>query len=140
MDYWTKDLVVDPHDSAQNTWYVGVFSGWGGPPNGLGGLYKTTDRGQHWSRILVLDRVESCAISPTSSAEMYVTTETQGLWFTSTLSASTPAFSQVAGYPFEHPVRVLYEPVRVGARVGHILRLWGVPGNRRRPAGRGGFR
>ena len=63
MHYWTKDLVVDPRDPTQSTWYVGVLSGWGGAPNGLGGLYKTTDRGVHWSRILTLDRVESCTIS-----------------------------------------------------------------------------
>ncbi|HET6225947.1 MAG TPA: hypothetical protein VFF27_06685, partial [Bacteroidia bacterium] len=42
MQYWTKDIVIDPNDVQQNTWYVGVFSGWGGAPNGLGGLYKTT--------------------------------------------------------------------------------------------------
>ncbi|MGZ3930632.1 MAG: hypothetical protein ACXVP0_04525, partial [Bacteroidia bacterium] len=38
MYYWTKDIVIDPNDATQNTWYAGVFSGWGGPPNGLGGL------------------------------------------------------------------------------------------------------
>jgi hypothetical protein len=114
MHYWTKDLVVDPGDAAQNTWYVGVFSGWGGPPNGLGGLYKTTDRGQHWSRILSLDRVESCTISPTSASEMFVTTEAEGLWMTSNLTAASPAFSQVAGYPFQHPIRVVYDPYQPG--------------------------
>jgi hypothetical protein len=35
MRYWTKDVVIDPHDATQNTWYAGVWSGWGGPPNGL---------------------------------------------------------------------------------------------------------
>jgi hypothetical protein len=40
MQYWTKDIVIDPSDPTQNTWYVCVFSGWGGAPNGLGGLYK----------------------------------------------------------------------------------------------------
>ncbi len=114
MHYWTKDLVVDPRDASQNTWYVGVFSGWGGPPNGLGGLYKTIDRGAHWSRIHTLDRVESCTISPASSSEMYVTTETEGLWMTSNLTALSPNFSQVAGYPFQHPIRVLYDPYQAG--------------------------
>lgn len=45
MLYWTHDLVVDPYDGRQNTWCGCVFSGWGGSPNGLGGLYRTTDRG-----------------------------------------------------------------------------------------------
>ena len=114
LRYWTKDLVVDPRDPAQNTWYACVFSGWGGAPNGLGGLYKTTDRGVHWSRILTLDRVESCTLSPSSASEMYVTTEAEGLWMTSNLTALSPAFSQVAGYPFAHPLRVLYDPYQAG--------------------------
>ena len=114
MHYWTKDLVVDPGDPAQNTWYVGVFSGWGGAPNGLGGLYRTTDRGVHWNRILTLDRVESCTINPASASEMYVTTEAEGLWMTSNLTALAPAFTQVAGYPFQHPVRVFYDPYQAG--------------------------
>jgi len=70
--------------STQNTWYAGVFSGWGGPPNGLGGLYRSSNRGVTWTRINSLDRVTSCAISPINSNEMYLTTETEGLWYTST--------------------------------------------------------
>lgn len=114
MHYWTKDLVVDPRDSTESTWYVGVFSGWGGAPNGLGGLYKTTDRGQNWSRIVALDRVESCTISPASASELYVTTEAEGLWMTSNLTAVSPTFSQVDGYPFSHPLRVYYDPYQTG--------------------------
>lgn len=136
MHYWTKDLVLDPGDAAQNTWYVGVFSGWGGAPNGLGGLYKTTDRGLHWSRILTLDRVESCTISPTSASEMFVTTEVEGLWMTSSLTAPSPTFSQVAGYPFQHPIRVVYDPYQSGrvwvTSFGYGLSL-GMTGTSRAP-------
>jgi hypothetical protein len=111
MQYWTKDVVIDPHDATQNRWYACVFSGWGGPPNGLGGLDRTTDRGQTWMRITSgLDRVGSCAIDPTNADEMYVSTEVQGLWHTSNLSATTPAFAQVASYPFGHPERIFFEP------------------------------
>ena len=141
MHYWTKDLVVDPGDAAQNTWYVGVFSGWGGPPNGLGGLYKTTDRGQHWSRILTLDRVESCTISPASATQMYVTTETEGLWITSDLAALSPTFSQVTGYPFAHPLRVFYDPYHADqvwvTSFGYGLCL-GITGKSRSPETSGG--
>ena len=28
MHYWVKDLVVDPNDASQGTWYVGVFQAW----------------------------------------------------------------------------------------------------------------
>lgn len=110
MHYWTKDLIVDPNDAAQNTFYCCVFSGWGGPPNGLGGIYKTTNRGSTWTKINSSDRVESCTINPTNSNEMYFTTESEGLWKTSNLTAASPAFSQVTNYPFMHPVRVLFNP------------------------------
>jgi len=121
MLYWTKDLVVDPHDQTQNTWYAGVWSGWGGEPNELGGLYRTTDRGLSWSLLLDLpskadntNRVTSCTVSPTDPDEMYVTTETDGLWYTKNLTASTPTFAQVQGYPFRQPERVFYNPYKSG--------------------------
>ena len=110
MRYWTKDLVIDPYDLSQSTWYVGVFSGWGGPPNGLGGLYRTTNRGLNWTKINSLDRVTSCAISPTNSNEMYLTTETEGLWYTSNLNVATPTFTAVTSYPFRQPERVFFNP------------------------------
>ncbi|MDB5034936.1 MAG: BNR/Asp-box repeat protein [Chlorobi bacterium] len=110
MHYWTKDVMVDPHDQTEKTWYAGVFSGWGGAANGLGGLYKTTDRGVTWKKVLDRDRVTSCTISPINPDEAYATTETEGLWYTTNLNAATPTFTQVAGYPFRQPERVFYNP------------------------------
>ncbi len=110
MHYWTRDLVVDPHDPTHNTWYVGVFSGWGGPSTGLGGLYRTFDRGLNWHRVSDLDRVESCSVHPANPDYMYVTTEANGLWYTSNLSASLPTFIPVTSYPFQHPVRIFFDP------------------------------
>jgi BACON domain-containing protein/all-beta uncharacterized protein len=127
MYYWTKDIVIDPFDPSQNTWYVGVFSGWGGPPNGLGGLYRTVNRGQSWTRINSLDRVGSCAISPNNHDELYLTTETDGLWYTSNLTAASPTWAQLTSYPFRQPERVFFNPynsneVWVGS-FGHGLRV-----------------
>ena len=65
MVYYTKDVVVDPTDPTQNTWYVGVWSGWGGPPNDLGGPYRPTNRGQTWTRLTNHHRVTSITIDPT---------------------------------------------------------------------------
>lgn len=113
MYYWTKDIVVDPNDPQQNTWYVGVFSGWGGPPNGLGGLYKTTNRGQSWTKISMaagLDRVTSCTFNPNNANEIFVTTEAQGLWRSSNINAPVPTFSRVTEYPFQQPERVFFNP------------------------------
>jgi hypothetical protein len=110
MYYWTMDVVVDPHDSLQNTWYGCVFSGWGGPPNSLGGLYRTTDRGLDWTRINNLDRVGSCTVSPRDTNEMYLTTEVEGLWYCQNLRSPSPTFDLAESYPFRHPERVFYNP------------------------------
>jgi len=110
MRYWTKDVVIDPHDAAQNTWYAGVYSGWGGPPNGLGGLYRTTNRGLTWTRISALDRVESITVNPTDPHEAFVTTERDGLMYTANLRATAPSFTQVDSYPFRQTQRVFYNP------------------------------
>lgn len=112
MRYWTKDIVVDPNDPQQNTWYVSVFSGWGGPPNGLGGLYKTTNRGGNWTKLTgsTLDRVTSCTFNPNNPNEIYLTTETQGLWMSSNINSGTPTFLQVTSYPFRQPERIFFNP------------------------------
>lgn len=112
MHYWTKDVVLDPSDPNQDTWYVGVFSGWGGPPNGLGGLYRTTDRGASWTNLTgsTLDRVTSCTFNPNDPTEIYLTTEGQGLWMSDNINASTPLFSQVMSYPFRQPERIFFNP------------------------------
>ncbi len=110
LKYWTKDVVIDPTDPQQNTWYAGVFNGWNGASTGQGGLYKTVDRGKTWTRIVTLDRVESATVSPTNPNEMYVTTETEGLWYTDNLRSASPTFTQVDAYKFRHPERVIYNP------------------------------
>lgn len=113
MYYWTKDIVIDPNDPLQNTWYTGVFSGWGGPPNGLGGLYKTINRGVSWVKLTntaIIDRVTSCSFNPTNANQIFMTTETNGLWVSNNINAATPTFSIVQSYPFQQPERVFFNP------------------------------
>ncbi len=112
MIYWTMDLVIDPNDPAQNTWYAGVYSGWGGPPNDLGGLYKTTNRGVSWTRLNSNDGVTSCAFNPLNGNELYLTTEDQGLWFSGNINAANPTISPIMNYPFDEPLRVFFNPYR----------------------------
>lgn len=127
MRYWTKDLVVDPRDATGRTWWVAVFSGWGGAPNGLGGLYRTTDAGTNWTRVWDADRVESVAFPLGAGTEAYATTETEGLWHTADRTGSAPAFSRVEAYPFRQPVRVFFNPRDTGemwvASFGNSLRV-----------------
>jgi len=112
MQYWTKDIVIDPADPAQNTWYVCVFSGWGGAPNGLGGLYKTTNRGSSWTKLTgsQFDRVTSITFNPTQTTQAYLTTETQGLWISNDMNNTTPTWSLVSDYSFRQPERVFFNP------------------------------
>ena len=112
MQYWTKDVVIDPNDPTQNTWFACVYSGWGGAANNKGGLYKTTNRGVNWTKILNLARVESCTVNPANTNEMYVTTEYEGLHYTNNLNSQSPSFSLVESYFFKHPLRVFYNPYK----------------------------
>ncbi len=113
MHYYVKDIVIDPHDATQNTWYVGVWGGWGGPiatNNDAGGLYRTTDRGLNWQRVIQKHRVTSCTVNPNDADEAYVTTESEGLWYSDDFTAANPVFSLVSSYPFGHPEKVVYNP------------------------------
>lgn len=112
MHYWTKDIVIDPTDATQNTWYVGVFSGWGGPPNGLGGLYRTTNRGTSWAKLTgnTLDRVTSITFHPDAPGQVYITTEGQGLWACDDIHGASLSFYPVTAYPFRQPERVFFHP------------------------------
>ncbi len=112
MHYWTKDMMIDPRDGQQNTWLVAVFSGWGGAPNGKGGLYRTTNRGQSWTKISDLDRVTSGTFPPGKPNEFYLTTETEGLWYSSNMNAAMPEFQQVESFPFRQPERVFFNPYK----------------------------
>ncbi|HOW96378.1 MAG TPA: hypothetical protein PK634_01190 [Kiritimatiellia bacterium] len=110
MQYYTKDVVPDPHDPAQRTWYAGVWGEWGNS-EGLGGLYRTTNRGLAWTRITTnIDQAGSCTIHPADSDQVYVTTENQGLWVSTNLRAATPSFTALTNYPFRFPSRVFFNP------------------------------
>jgi hypothetical protein len=112
MYYWTKDIIIDPNDPLQNTWYVCVFSGWGGAPNGLGGLYKTSNRGANWTKLTgsQFDRVTSVTLDPQHLSQAYLTTETQGLWFSADMNNPVPAWTLAGSYPFRQPERVFFNP------------------------------
>ena len=114
MHWWTMDLSLDPTDAAQNTWYVGVYSGWGGTANNRGGLYKSTNRGASWTLVFQSDRVGSCAVDPKNSKLVYATTETEGLWSSVNATSAHPTFNQVPSYPFRQPNRVFFNPFKPG--------------------------
>ncbi len=108
--YWCHDVVVDPNDATQNTWYSCVYSGWGGNGNGFGGLYKTTNSGTSWTKILDNADVSSCTFNPANANELFVTTHGSGLWYSANINAATPVFNQAGNYDFGVPERVFFNP------------------------------
>jgi PKD repeat protein/photosystem II stability/assembly factor-like uncharacterized protein len=120
MKFYTKDLVVDPHDPTQNTWYAtvwGRFTTFAGPINqGNGGLYRTTNRGQSWTRIWANEMAESITIHPDKPGTAYLTAENDGLFFTENIGAS-PTVERVQSFPFWRPKRVFFKP-------GNAAELW----------------
>jgi hypothetical protein len=113
MRFWTMDVVIDPNDASQSTWYGCVFTGWGTSGiSGTGGLYKTTDKGLSWVEINYNFRVNSCTVNPVNPDELYMTTEIDGLWHSANATSGQPSFTQVSAYPFRHPMRVYYNPYK----------------------------
>lgn len=112
MKYWTKDIVIDPYDTNKNTWYACVFDGFSTTPEsvGLGGLFRTFDRGQNWQEIGDFFKVESITIHPNDPDIAYVTTESEGLWYTDNLTDENPNFFLQESYPFQQPTRVFFNP------------------------------
>lgn len=115
MTYYTKQFVISPFDSAQNTWLAGVWGEWGNAAN-KGGLYRTTNRGVSWQRVLGVDNsdpykaVESCTLNPANSNECWITTESYGLMVSSNIWAATPSFAAVTNFPFSFGMGIFFNP------------------------------
>ncbi len=131
MDYYTRDLVVDPGDSQR--WFVAVQ---GTKTNtdpaaptfdGLGGVYRTTDKGLNWVNIFtsangvsapVSDAVQSVTYVPGTIPLLYVTTSNAGLWVSSNPNATTPpTFTRVTSFPFARARRVFVDPYRTDGTI-----------------------
>lgn len=140
MHCWTKDLVVYPFDSSQNTWFACVFNAWGtGIPANAGGLYRTTNRGQTWTPFTydvwpALYRVASISFHPANTNFAFITTEDHGLLYSTNILATTPVFLLVTNYPFFQPMRVFTNPYDSGeiwaTSVGNGLRVGWLAGAR----------
>jgi len=55
-----------------------------------------------WKRISALDRVTSCSLNPNKSSEMYLTTETNGLWHSMNVNTGNPEFTLETSYPSDN--------------------------------------
>lgn len=122
MSYYTRDVMIDPTDPTQNTWYAGVFNGWGGKGNETGDVYRTADRGLNWTRMEVYRssgypsgdgiNVQSVSINPVTR-EMYVTTDGSGMLYAPDARKSGLSYTDFVDmtvFPFAGPDRVFTNP------------------------------
>lgn len=115
MQYAVHDITIDPSDPTQNTWWAGV---WDTTQNLYypGGIFKTTNRGATWTEVPTgfsgwqQKAWSQITFNPLNNNEAYITTNGSGLWYGTNMHAATPTFTQVADYPFVHPMRVVYNP------------------------------
>jgi len=134
MGWFCNDIYIDPNDPTESTWYVGVSSGWGGgdgnpahgTPNDGGGLFKTVNRGQSWTKILGTSTsssggilpsysgVFSCTINPSNSNQIYLGTNSisaiDGLIVSDNINSSTPTFAVVGDFLCGNPQRIFFNP------------------------------
>jgi photosystem II stability/assembly factor-like uncharacterized protein len=111
----TQDVVIDPRDPKQDTWYACVDysvylpDAW---PDPKVGMFKTTDRGRTWKRIFSETRVgvRSAAINPATN-EMYLAT-CNGLWYSNDSDKDQPRFIKVPDVRYPAAVRVFLNPYK----------------------------
>ena len=127
MFYYTLDVVPDPSDPL-NTWYACVWKTDPFKTSGSegGGLWRTRDQGQTWSRLWATDQANGLSGSVTSITvnpdpqfphEAFLCTRYNGLYFTSDILAANVVWQSVSSYPFRAPTRVFYDPT-------HQERIW----------------
>jgi len=119
MHWYTMEMAIDPTDPTQNTWYAGVHDGWSGTGNGLGDLYRTTNRGVNWTKMGLPGSpgrasisIDSITIDAATKA-MYLTSEGGGIRYAP--DVTVPGFSaanivDVPSFPFGQTERVFTNP------------------------------
>ena len=119
MRFFTKDICVDPHDPAQNTWYAtvwgrySVFSPNPDTHSGKGGLYKSNDRGQNWVRIYADEQAQNLSFHPDNPDLAFLCLENNGLFACSNLRSNQPEFRRLENFPFWRPKRTFFNPYNV---------------------------
>jgi photosystem II stability/assembly factor-like uncharacterized protein len=110
-----QDIVIDPRDPKQDTWYACVDysvylpDAW---PEPKVGLFRTSDRGKSWKRVFSEARigVRSAAINPATN-EMYLATS-RGLWYSNDSDKDKPTFVKVPGVHYAAATRAFLNPYK----------------------------
>ncbi|MBI5217055.1 MAG: hypothetical protein HY960_14970 [Ignavibacteriae bacterium] len=105
MMYSVHNLEIDPNDNSQNTWLAFVTANGAGQP----GAYRTTNRGANWTKIYSGSSY-SCTFHPVIPNEMYLCTESNGLFYVTNTNSNSPSFVSLSDYPFKGPTRAFFNP------------------------------
>jgi len=113
MHYWTKDIVIDPNDSAQQTWYVGVFQQFGGVARRTPTVFIepliAASTGPASGKAATSNPAPSTpAIQPTC----FVTTESDGAVEHEQPHRRDPHVCRGPRLPIAHPMRVFFNPYK----------------------------
>ena len=124
---WTSDIVVDPSDANQNTWYACVM---GAPwynysidPGNCwhkGGVYKTVNRGASWVELTdssksqytpdSLRSVHSLTLNPLNTKQAIIASSSDGLWACDDITSAKPKFYRIENFPYTAVARVFFNP------------------------------
>ncbi len=128
MEYFTRDLAVNPNDN--ENWFAAVQSRkTNASPtdptyDGQGGVYRTTDSGVSWERIWAHDQVVSVTYVEGATPILYVTTTSDGvnagsggLWYSTNPHAATPVFNRIDSFPFARARRVFADPYKTDGTI-----------------------
>jgi len=124
---WASDIVVDPTDVTQSTWYLcNMGAPWWNYTNNkynswhTGGVYRTTNRGASWIELTdsntVADKpdsirsVYSMTLNPMNPKQAFIATGSDGLWATDDITITKPHFYKINNFPYISLARIFFNP------------------------------
>ena len=102
----TYAVTIDPNDPAQNTWFLAMYDA-GTAYDGY--IYKTTDRGQHWTQWANVQQGTRVWIRP-GGKEMILGAEAHGIFYCEDYTAANPVFYVDKTFPFSRVTNVSSNP------------------------------
>lgn len=103
-------ITVDPHDPARL--YLAAWPHPFGPHGSDGGIYLSTDKGAHWSRIFSAnEHIFDVTYDPRNPRELYATGFESSAWISKDAGEH---WRRIEGYNFMWGQRVFADPVRPG--------------------------
>ena len=126
MNYSLRSITVDPNYASDSVWWACVHAVNNG--SAQAGLWKTTDRGQTWTRPGSNGfNATTVTFDPLHPHTAWMGTEGAGLIYITNTNLTTPVFDTIDEFPFRFPWKVFFNPFDAGelwvTTFGNGLRL-----------------